>query len=114
MLNKRRNLWGWVLAIGGVFSILITTFLIIWFLLYYQSSDVVFRITYPDGRVEVIGGRVPWRQPDFMAEGGVRVDNRGNKTRLKKTEIWFREARARKRLVQMFRALQQYSEQHPE
>jgi hypothetical protein len=97
---------------GGMMLIvsLICLFLIL--LLNYQSSDVVIRTTYFDGRVEVIGGRVPWRRPDFEAKNGIELFRKdGTRCRVKKLEMWFRDADSRKRLTAAFRGLETFSEQ---
>jgi len=83
-------------------------------LLNYQSSNVVIRITHLDGRVEISGGRVPWRRPDFEAGGTKEIEvirKDGTRFLVRKIEMWFREKDSRKRLIEMFRGIEPFSEQ---
>lgn len=96
-------------VIGGTF-ILSGLFMLGLWLMYHQSSEVVIRITFVDGRVEVSGGRIPWRHPDFAAYGSPKSPiilsrKDGTSEAVQKIEIWFQDRASREKLKKVFRRL---------
>jgi len=110
MRNTNRIVW-----IGSV-SVFLTIALTVigWLLMNSQSSEVVTRTTFADGSQKVLGGRVPWRRPDFAVYATenepLQMEARGSdgvyrKIYIIKFEIWLRDKEAKERLRQISEAL---------
>lgn len=101
----------WIFFGGVICVLIVSSATFSWWLYRFQSSEVVMRTTYMDGRVEVRGGRVPWRRPDFTAIGTaekpiISRTKEGAEFRVKKIEFWFRERGAREKLSATFEQLE--------
>lgn len=99
-----------LLTITTAFMLIVPVFLGLW-LVYYQPSDVVIRNTFVDGRVEVSGGRIPWRRPDFVACASretpiILLRKDGTHDKLEKVEIWLRDKSSQDKLRKVFHWIQ--------